>query len=122
MGVKAFVALCETLAKSYGLHFLPTPLLKDMAAKGEDVYMRSIPTVGGTRLEPFSPSQMSEDIHHLAQRIAYVKPAHAPGLIGERIENGETCGPGGGMDVVDIVDLDRKYQAPRCPSRLRGRC
>jgi 3-hydroxyacyl-CoA dehydrogenase/enoyl-CoA hydratase/3-hydroxybutyryl-CoA epimerase len=46
MGVKAFVALCETLAKSYGAHFVPTPLLKDMAAKGETFYMRFDPYAG----------------------------------------------------------------------------
>ncbi|CZT34099.1 FAD-dependent oxidoreductase [Rhizobium sp. 9140] len=43
MGAKAFVALCETLAATYGDHFAPTPLLKDMAAKGETFYGRFDP-------------------------------------------------------------------------------
>ena len=43
MGVKAFVALCEKLASSYGAHFKPTPLLLDMAAKGETFYGRFDP-------------------------------------------------------------------------------
>lgn len=43
MGVKNFVALCEKLAASYGEHFKPTPLLKDMAAKGETFYGRFDP-------------------------------------------------------------------------------
>ncbi|PYE46706.1 3-hydroxyacyl-CoA dehydrogenase/enoyl-CoA hydratase/3-hydroxybutyryl-CoA epimerase [Rhizobium sp. PP-F2F-G20b] len=43
MGAKAFVALCEKLAASYGDHFAPTPLLKDMAAKGETFYGRFDP-------------------------------------------------------------------------------
>jgi 3-hydroxyacyl-CoA dehydrogenase/enoyl-CoA hydratase/3-hydroxybutyryl-CoA epimerase len=43
MGVKSFVALCETLAATYGEHFAPTPLLKDMAAKGETFYGRFDP-------------------------------------------------------------------------------
>lgn len=43
MGVKAFVALCEKLAASYGDHFKPTPLLLDMAAKGETFYSRFNP-------------------------------------------------------------------------------
>ncbi|MFC3074844.1 FAD-dependent oxidoreductase [Shinella pollutisoli] len=43
MGAKAFVALCETLAAKYGPHFQPTPLLKDMAAKGETFYGRFAP-------------------------------------------------------------------------------
>ncbi|MCQ1767009.1 3-hydroxyacyl-CoA dehydrogenase NAD-binding domain-containing protein [Neorhizobium galegae] len=43
MGVKTFVALCEKLAASYGPHFKPTPLLKDMAAKGETFYGRFDP-------------------------------------------------------------------------------
>ncbi|MBB3608246.1 3-hydroxyacyl-CoA dehydrogenase NAD-binding domain-containing protein [Rhizobium sp. BK602] len=43
MGVKAFVELCETLAKNYGPHFRPTALLKDMAAKGETFYGRFDP-------------------------------------------------------------------------------
>ncbi|TCP89281.1 3-hydroxyacyl-CoA dehydrogenase/enoyl-CoA hydratase/3-hydroxybutyryl-CoA epimerase [Rhizobium sp. PP-CC-2G-626] len=43
MGAKAFVALCEKLALSYGDHFAPTPLLKDMAAKGETFYSRFDP-------------------------------------------------------------------------------
>ena len=43
MGVKAFVNLCETLAKTYGPHFAPTALLKDMAAKGETFYGRFDP-------------------------------------------------------------------------------
>jgi 3-hydroxyacyl-CoA dehydrogenase/enoyl-CoA hydratase/3-hydroxybutyryl-CoA epimerase len=43
MGVKTFVSLCEHLAKDYGPHFTPTPLLKDMAAKGETFYGRFDP-------------------------------------------------------------------------------
>jgi len=43
MGVKTFVELCEKLAASYGDHFQPTPLLKDMAAKGETFYGRFDP-------------------------------------------------------------------------------
>ncbi|MCC2608443.1 FAD-dependent oxidoreductase [Neorhizobium petrolearium] len=43
MGVKTFVALCEKLAASYGPHFKPTELLKDMAAKGETFYGRFDP-------------------------------------------------------------------------------
>ncbi|WP_137154668.1 FAD-dependent oxidoreductase [Rhizobium sp. FKL33] len=43
MGVKAFVALCEKLAATYGDHFKPTPLLLDMAAKGETFYSRFNP-------------------------------------------------------------------------------
>jgi 3-hydroxyacyl-CoA dehydrogenase/enoyl-CoA hydratase/3-hydroxybutyryl-CoA epimerase len=43
MGVKTFVALCEKLAASYGDHFKPTPLLLDMAAKGETFYSRFNP-------------------------------------------------------------------------------
>jgi 3-hydroxyacyl-CoA dehydrogenase/enoyl-CoA hydratase/3-hydroxybutyryl-CoA epimerase len=43
MGVKTFVALCEKLAAAYGPHFKPTPLLKDMAAKGETFYGRFDP-------------------------------------------------------------------------------
>lgn len=43
MGVKTFVELCEKLAASYGSHFQPTPLLKDMAAKGETFYSRFTP-------------------------------------------------------------------------------
>ncbi|MFA1623367.1 3-hydroxyacyl-CoA dehydrogenase NAD-binding domain-containing protein [Rhizobium mongolense] len=43
MGAKKFVELCETLAASYGLHFKPTSLLKDMAAKGETFYGRFDP-------------------------------------------------------------------------------
>jgi 3-hydroxyacyl-CoA dehydrogenase/enoyl-CoA hydratase/3-hydroxybutyryl-CoA epimerase len=43
MGVKNFVSLCERLAKDYGGHFTPTPLLRDMAAKGETFYGRFDP-------------------------------------------------------------------------------
>ncbi len=43
MGVKTFVALCETLAKTCGDHFRPTPLLLDMAKKGETFYGRFDP-------------------------------------------------------------------------------
>ncbi|MGV8938313.1 MAG: FAD-dependent oxidoreductase [Allorhizobium sp.] len=43
MGVTTFVALCETLATSYGDHFKPTPLLLDMAAKGDTFYTRFDP-------------------------------------------------------------------------------
>jgi 3-hydroxyacyl-CoA dehydrogenase/enoyl-CoA hydratase/3-hydroxybutyryl-CoA epimerase len=43
MGVKNFVAMCESLAASYGAHFKPTPLLLDMAAKGETFYGRFNP-------------------------------------------------------------------------------
>jgi 3-hydroxyacyl-CoA dehydrogenase/enoyl-CoA hydratase/3-hydroxybutyryl-CoA epimerase len=43
MGLKTFVTLCETLASTYGNRFQPTPLLKDMAAKGETFYGRFDP-------------------------------------------------------------------------------
>jgi 3-hydroxyacyl-CoA dehydrogenase/enoyl-CoA hydratase/3-hydroxybutyryl-CoA epimerase len=43
MGVSTFVALCEKLAAKYGDHFKPTPLLLDMAAKGETFYGRFDP-------------------------------------------------------------------------------
>ncbi|ASY55117.1 FAD-dependent oxidoreductase [Sinorhizobium sp. CCBAU 05631] len=43
MGAKAFVALCDKLAKEYGEHFKPTPLLKEMAEKGETFYGRFDP-------------------------------------------------------------------------------
>jgi 3-hydroxyacyl-CoA dehydrogenase/enoyl-CoA hydratase/3-hydroxybutyryl-CoA epimerase len=43
MGVKTFVALCEKLAKDHGPHFRPTPLLKEMAEKGETFYGRFDP-------------------------------------------------------------------------------
>ncbi|MBD9373961.1 enoyl-CoA hydratase/isomerase family protein [Rhizobium sp. ARZ01] len=47
MGVKTFVALCEKLAAKYGSHFKPTPLLLDMAAKGETFYGRFDPYAKG---------------------------------------------------------------------------
>ena len=43
MGTKAFVALCEKLAKKYGARFKPNKLLVDMAAKGESFYGRFAP-------------------------------------------------------------------------------
>ncbi|AUX75110.1 FAD-dependent oxidoreductase [Sinorhizobium fredii] len=43
MGAKAFVALCDKLAKEYDEHFKPTPLLKEMAEKGETFYGRFDP-------------------------------------------------------------------------------
>jgi 3-hydroxyacyl-CoA dehydrogenase/enoyl-CoA hydratase/3-hydroxybutyryl-CoA epimerase len=46
MGARTFVALCEKLATSYGQHFQPTALLKDMAAKGETFYGRFDPYAG----------------------------------------------------------------------------
>ena len=43
MGAQAFVALCDTLAAEHGAHFEPTPLLKEMAAKGQKFYGRFDP-------------------------------------------------------------------------------
>ncbi|OJT97926.1 MAG: 3-hydroxyacyl-CoA dehydrogenase [Rhizobium sp. 63-7] len=43
MGVKTFVELCDRLAADYGDHFQPTPLLREMAAKGETFYGRFDP-------------------------------------------------------------------------------
>ena len=43
MGVKRFVELAEKLAATYGGHFRPTPLLKEMAANGETFYGRFDP-------------------------------------------------------------------------------
>jgi 3-hydroxyacyl-CoA dehydrogenase / enoyl-CoA hydratase / 3-hydroxybutyryl-CoA epimerase len=40
MGVKNFVALCETLETSYGPRFAPNALLRDLADKGETFYGR----------------------------------------------------------------------------------
>eukprot|EP01037_Dinobryon_pediforme_P007002 gene7002-7071_t len=42
MGTKAFVALCEKLAAKHGARFAPNALLRDMAAKGETFYGRSL--------------------------------------------------------------------------------
>ncbi|XUY27118.1 FAD-dependent oxidoreductase [Agrobacterium sp. rho-8.1] len=43
MGVKTFVELAEKLAHTYGPHFQPTPLLQDMAIKGDTFYGRFDP-------------------------------------------------------------------------------
>ncbi len=40
MGLAAFVAQCDSLAKAHGPRFEPGPLLRDMAAKGETFYGR----------------------------------------------------------------------------------
>ena len=47
MGVTVFVALCEKLAAAHGAHFRPTPLLLEMAAKGETFYGRFDPYAVG---------------------------------------------------------------------------
>ena len=41
MGAKAFVALCDKLAATYGPRFEPPQLLRDMAAAGETFYGRA---------------------------------------------------------------------------------
>lgn len=43
MGVANFVALAQKLESEYGPRFAPTPLLKDLAAKGETFYSRFDP-------------------------------------------------------------------------------
>jgi 3-hydroxyacyl-CoA dehydrogenase/enoyl-CoA hydratase/3-hydroxybutyryl-CoA epimerase len=43
MGTKAFVALCEKLAKKHGERFAPNKLLRSMARKGETFYGRFNP-------------------------------------------------------------------------------
>jgi len=43
MGVKAFVKMCDKLAKDYGSHFKPTALLQEMAERGETFYGRFDP-------------------------------------------------------------------------------
>jgi 3-hydroxyacyl-CoA dehydrogenase/enoyl-CoA hydratase/3-hydroxybutyryl-CoA epimerase len=43
MGTKRFVALCETLEKKFGDRFKPSPLLIDLASKGETFYGRFAP-------------------------------------------------------------------------------
>jgi 3-hydroxyacyl-CoA dehydrogenase / enoyl-CoA hydratase / 3-hydroxybutyryl-CoA epimerase len=45
MGAKAFVDLCNRLAKQYGDRFKPCKLLRDMAKKGETFYRRFPPQV-----------------------------------------------------------------------------
>ncbi|MDX0232731.1 3-hydroxyacyl-CoA dehydrogenase [Sinorhizobium meliloti] len=49
MGAKAFVELCEKLAADHGDHFRPTPLLKEMAKKGETFYGRFDPYGAGQK-------------------------------------------------------------------------
>ncbi|MCA0399979.1 MAG: enoyl-CoA hydratase/isomerase family protein [Proteobacteria bacterium] len=46
MGTKAFVALCDRLAKKHGERFMPNRLLKAMARKGESFYGRFNPNKG----------------------------------------------------------------------------
>jgi 3-hydroxyacyl-CoA dehydrogenase / enoyl-CoA hydratase / 3-hydroxybutyryl-CoA epimerase len=43
MGTKRFVAMCEKLAAKYGARFAPSPLLTEMAARGEAFYGRFAP-------------------------------------------------------------------------------
>ncbi len=43
MGAKRFVALCERLEKKFGERFRPSPLLHDLAGKGESFYGRFAP-------------------------------------------------------------------------------
>jgi 3-hydroxyacyl-CoA dehydrogenase/enoyl-CoA hydratase/3-hydroxybutyryl-CoA epimerase len=43
MGTKAFVELCNGLARTYGDRFKPSALLLDMAKKGETFYGRFAP-------------------------------------------------------------------------------
>jgi 3-hydroxyacyl-CoA dehydrogenase/enoyl-CoA hydratase/3-hydroxybutyryl-CoA epimerase len=43
MGTKRFVAMCEKLAAKYGARFAPSPLLTEMAARGESFYGRFAP-------------------------------------------------------------------------------
>ncbi len=43
MGTKRFVAMCEKLAAKYGPRFAPSPLLVEMAARGESFYGRFAP-------------------------------------------------------------------------------
>ena len=43
MGTKRFVAMCENLAAKYGARFTPSPLLTEMAARGERFYGRFAP-------------------------------------------------------------------------------
>lgn len=43
MGTKRFVALCEKLEKKFGDRFKPSPLLIEMASKGETFYARFAP-------------------------------------------------------------------------------
>jgi 3-hydroxyacyl-CoA dehydrogenase/enoyl-CoA hydratase/3-hydroxybutyryl-CoA epimerase len=46
MGVGHFVAMCEQLAGRYGPRFEPSPLLREMAKKGESFYGRFSPAAG----------------------------------------------------------------------------
>ena len=43
IGVKDFVEECDRLAQKYGERFMPTPLLREMAEKGETFYKRFDP-------------------------------------------------------------------------------
>ena len=43
MGAAAFVSLCDSLAEMDGPRFMPTPLLRDMAARGQTFYGRFDP-------------------------------------------------------------------------------
>jgi 3-hydroxyacyl-CoA dehydrogenase/enoyl-CoA hydratase/3-hydroxybutyryl-CoA epimerase len=43
MGTKKFAKLCAGLANRYGPRFAPSPLILDMAKKGESFYTRFAP-------------------------------------------------------------------------------
>ena len=43
IGASEFVTRCDTLAKRYGERFLPNPLLREMASRGESFYARFAP-------------------------------------------------------------------------------
>jgi 3-hydroxyacyl-CoA dehydrogenase/enoyl-CoA hydratase/3-hydroxybutyryl-CoA epimerase len=43
MGTKKFVELCKALEKKHGARFKPSPLLLDLAARGDSFYRRFAP-------------------------------------------------------------------------------
>src|SRR5687767_389791 len=51
---------------------------------------------------------MREDVEDGAGGIADEEAPHAPGLVGELVDDLAALRPGAFMDAIDVVDLDRK--------------
>ena len=59
------------------------------------------------RASPRARSEVAQHVDHPAGRLAHEEPAHAPGFIGQRVEDREAPAEHLGVDGIHVVHLDR---------------
>src|SRR3546814_18612259 len=64
------------------------------------------------------PSAMHQDVDQLAERVAHIEAAHAPGFVGRAVFDGEAARAPAPQRFVQVVDFDGNIRGGRVRAAL----